>query len=456
MSRDPANTIVGDNGADKTIFLWGLGWLPHAIVRIEDPLFTRALWAPHGTDLAWVTWTPGAALVAWPVSALAGLVPAYNALALAAPALAAWAAFLFLSELRRRQDVALLGGWDHGFVLHRRGHDGSPSPDAVLLPPDRRARLLRRFGDSAAAGSLHCCYVARGAAPSSTELASSSRCSGRRSPSAGRSSPRPTRAVAPDGVEARRQWLSRWCWRRPCSYTRSLSQASTRNRSDRRSPPRPMSQSGRANPSDSFRPSGSDRVVQRFIAGGAERVGTGNTSSDSIVGLALTRGGRVQEVAPCSSPWNRALASPALVRLAGITLLPGAGSSCSSSSAEGLKPVRLMLYAVLLSSRHCRWLADSPRSWTRWVIAALAALALMLIRRQLLGCDGARPSFFAGGSDSGSVAGEHGDRPAVRSRDGACLAGGGLVGIGSSVEHRGTDHRRRGTVEGRLSGLRRR
>src|SRR5881397_806973 len=62
----PADTVVGDAGADKTIFMWAFKWFPHAIASGVDPFFTRLIWAPHGTDLAWVTAVPGAAWLAWP------------------------------------------------------------------------------------------------------------------------------------------------------------------------------------------------------------------------------------------------------------------------------------------------------------------------------------------------------------------------------------------------------
>ena len=409
--RDPANTIVGDNGADKTIFLWGLGWLPHAIVRIEDPLFTRALWAPHGTDLAWVTWTPGAALVAWPVSALAGLVPAYNALALAAPALAAWAAFLFLSELCRRQDVALLGGWVYGFssfiVVHTTGHLHLTL--CFLLPICALVSLRRfrvRLGRGWFVGLLATLLVAQ--LLLSTELAVTLVLFGAT-----------ITVVAwtqldPDRRERLRRTAAEACLAVAFAMVlampllvHALVVAGVDAQPKRSAFSASTDVANLVVPTRRtlLRPPGSDRVVERFTAGGAERVGyLGIPLLISIVGLALTRGGRGaggRTVLITLGIVVLASLGPRL-RLAGITLLPGPWVVPAHLPVlEGLKPVRLMLYAALLSSvALCLWLADSPRSWTRWVIAVLAALALMPNPSSALwAATVPRPSFFARGSD---------------------------------------------------------
>jgi hypothetical protein len=123
---EPAEKVVGDTGADKTIYIWSLVWWPHALTEGMNPFHTDLVWAPEGADLTWVTAVPGAALLAWPVTALFGPLPAYNLLALAAPALAAWTAFLLAREVGARFWPALVGGYLFGFssfeVQHTIGH----------------------------------------------------------------------------------------------------------------------------------------------------------------------------------------------------------------------------------------------------------------------------------------------------------------------------------------------
>jgi hypothetical protein len=111
----PTDKVVGDAGGDKTIYIWGLSWFPHSIAAATDPLHTDVLWAPHGTDLAWVTDIPGAAVIAWPVTALFGPVVAYNVLVLLAPAASAYTAFLLAHWITRRYWASAVAGYLFGF-----------------------------------------------------------------------------------------------------------------------------------------------------------------------------------------------------------------------------------------------------------------------------------------------------------------------------------------------------
>ena len=55
------------------------------------------------------------AILAAPLTALIGPLATYNTLALAAPALAAWAAYLLCRHLTDESLAAILGGWTFGF-----------------------------------------------------------------------------------------------------------------------------------------------------------------------------------------------------------------------------------------------------------------------------------------------------------------------------------------------------
>ena len=118
----PGSTVVGDAGADKTISMWSLVWWPHALARGHDPFDANVVWAPKGIDLAWVTSIPGPSLVATPLTETAGPVVAYNVLILAAPVLAAWAAFLLARRLTGSFWPSVTAGWIFGFSAYEVGH----------------------------------------------------------------------------------------------------------------------------------------------------------------------------------------------------------------------------------------------------------------------------------------------------------------------------------------------
>ena len=122
----PAERAVGDRGADKTIFMWALEWWPHALAQGGDPFVSRAVWAPEGIDLSWVTALPAPSVLAWPLTRLAGPVVAYNVLSLLAPALAAWSAFVLAEWLTETFWPSVAAGFLFGFsayeVAQTQGH----------------------------------------------------------------------------------------------------------------------------------------------------------------------------------------------------------------------------------------------------------------------------------------------------------------------------------------------
>jgi len=141
----PNHRVVGDLGADKTIFMWAFVWWPHALAHLHDPFHTAAVWAPHGIDLAWITAVPGAALPALPLTFTAGPVVAYNVLMLVAPAAAAFTAFLLCRALTGRLWPSLAGGWVFGFSAFEVNQtDGHLHMTLVFLVPLVGLLLLRR------------------------------------------------------------------------------------------------------------------------------------------------------------------------------------------------------------------------------------------------------------------------------------------------------------------------
>ena len=112
---------VGTND-DPQIFIWGFGWMAHALAHGHNPLLTDAMWAPTGLNLAWVTTTPAIAFVFTPVTWVFGPVVAYNAAAILMPATAAWTMFLLCRSITGRLWPSLFGGYLFGFSSYLVGH----------------------------------------------------------------------------------------------------------------------------------------------------------------------------------------------------------------------------------------------------------------------------------------------------------------------------------------------
>src|SRR5581483_4366780 len=121
---------------DPEIFVWSLAWWPHAILHGENPFVTHAIWATPGVNLAWTTSIPGLAVLAAPLTIVAGPMLAYNVLAIAMPALAAWTAFLLCRRLTGSLWASLAGGYLFGFSPYIFGQtEGHMHESSVFLVP---------------------------------------------------------------------------------------------------------------------------------------------------------------------------------------------------------------------------------------------------------------------------------------------------------------------------------
>ena len=100
---------------DGSIFVWMFRWWPYAISHHIDPFYTTAAWAPGGINLSWVTSVPAPVLAMSPVTAAFGPFFSFNLAELAAPALAAWTAYLLCRHLVGSFLPALAGGFFLGF-----------------------------------------------------------------------------------------------------------------------------------------------------------------------------------------------------------------------------------------------------------------------------------------------------------------------------------------------------
>ncbi|HUW80191.1 MAG TPA: hypothetical protein VMV54_04750 [Acidocella sp.] len=138
--------ILG-SGSDPTLIMWFLSYWPWAFTHHVASLHTHLMWQPVGLNLAWTTCVPLLALLALPITLLGGPVRAFNLLTLAAPVLAALAAYLLCLELFEVPVAALIGGWLFGFS----SYEGAQSFDHLnldftVLIPLVLLVVLRRVG----------------------------------------------------------------------------------------------------------------------------------------------------------------------------------------------------------------------------------------------------------------------------------------------------------------------
>jgi hypothetical protein len=102
--------LLSNSPADGSIFLWSLGWWPHAVTHGSLLPYTHAVFAPGGTNLAWTTSIPLPSLLLAPVTRTFGTFAAFNALSLLAPTTAAWTTYLLVHRLTRRWWPSLAAG----------------------------------------------------------------------------------------------------------------------------------------------------------------------------------------------------------------------------------------------------------------------------------------------------------------------------------------------------------
>lgn len=119
--RAPHDAVVGSFGGDQGFFAWSLVHWVETLAGSQAPFLTDRIDAPQGFNLAWATTIPGPAVIVAPLTALAGPLASYNLLALAAPALAAWSAYLLCRHVTRSAVAAIIGGWVFGFSSYMLG-----------------------------------------------------------------------------------------------------------------------------------------------------------------------------------------------------------------------------------------------------------------------------------------------------------------------------------------------
>ena len=111
---DPAGSWIGYDD-DPHLFIWYLGWTPHQLAALHNPLFTAVLQAPGGVNLMWNTAVVAPAVALWPVTAAFGPIASYDVMATAAVTLSAWCAFLAARRFVPGGAAAGLAGLVYGF-----------------------------------------------------------------------------------------------------------------------------------------------------------------------------------------------------------------------------------------------------------------------------------------------------------------------------------------------------
>jgi hypothetical protein len=122
---------------DPGVAIWCLEWWPWAILHGHNPFYSHVVWAPIGFDLTWMTSTPGLSLLAAPITLTLGPVVAYNILAIAAPAVSAWSAYILCRQIVGAFWPSSFGGWVYGFSTYElnRVLGGQLCLSWILVPP---------------------------------------------------------------------------------------------------------------------------------------------------------------------------------------------------------------------------------------------------------------------------------------------------------------------------------
>jgi hypothetical protein len=133
--RSPGDTFPGDLG-DPILFIWCLGWVPHQLLHLGNPLLTTDLNSPFGANLMWNTSVIFPAVFLAPITLTFGPVAAYDAMVTAGIALSAWCAFLAARRYVQRQVAASVAGLLYGFSPAMMAQSlGHPNFTIALFPP---------------------------------------------------------------------------------------------------------------------------------------------------------------------------------------------------------------------------------------------------------------------------------------------------------------------------------
>jgi len=133
----PTVASLAQRNMDPDLFVWVLGWWPHAIGHSLNPFYSNLVSAPAGQPLGWVTTIPPLAILMSPLTLTAGPLVSFSFLTALGPPLSAWGAFVLCRRLTGKFWPALLGGAVFGFSAYETRSAGVGQLDlcySVLLP----------------------------------------------------------------------------------------------------------------------------------------------------------------------------------------------------------------------------------------------------------------------------------------------------------------------------------
>jgi hypothetical protein len=146
---DPSSKLLAANDLDPSAYLWFFAWWPHALLDGLDPFYTDRIFVPDGYNLAWVTSMPGPSLLLAPVTLALGPEVTFNVISFAAPALAAWTAFLLCRHVTGSVPAALVGGFLFGFSPYMLSQlRGAPQLALIALVPVMALLVVRHVEGS--------------------------------------------------------------------------------------------------------------------------------------------------------------------------------------------------------------------------------------------------------------------------------------------------------------------
>jgi len=136
--------------SDSVLAMWFLAWVPHALAHGLNPLFSNAILAPHGVDLAQNTEAPFLGLLTAPLALFMGPIARANTLMILAMPASATAAFVVLKKWGVWPVAAAIGGLMYGFSPYMVGESLGhlvlmflPIPPFIALT---MVSILRRQG----------------------------------------------------------------------------------------------------------------------------------------------------------------------------------------------------------------------------------------------------------------------------------------------------------------------
>lgn len=118
----PGWSQLNQGGMDPNFYVWSLRWWPYALGHGLNPLNSALVQAPTGASLAWTTTIPPLAVLAWPLTAVAGPIVSFNLLVALSIPVSAWAGYLLCRRITGRFAPSLVGGFVYGFSSYMTSH----------------------------------------------------------------------------------------------------------------------------------------------------------------------------------------------------------------------------------------------------------------------------------------------------------------------------------------------